>query len=144
MMEKDKSVSNKKEKKFSFNASELKKNVLNQGSAYSWPMGLWFIIFFIVPLVIIFVYSFMKKGLYGGVEAEFSLQAYKQMLNIHNFFHISLFLLLVYPKNFFSQCCNSSVHCATWGSFIASPKPCSPWGKTCNSQETLFFMSAFA
>ena len=28
MMEKDKSVSNKKEKKFSFNASELKKNVL--------------------------------------------------------------------------------------------------------------------
>lgn len=81
MMEKDKSVSNKKEKKFSFNASELKKNVLNQGSAYSWPMGLWFIIFFIVPLVIIFVYSFMKKGLYGGVEADFSLQAYKQMLN---------------------------------------------------------------
>ena len=51
MMEKDKSTSNKKEKKFSFNASELKKNVLNQGSAYSWPMGLWFVIFFIVPLV---------------------------------------------------------------------------------------------
>ncbi|WP_256729328.1 ABC transporter permease [Treponema parvum] len=44
-------------------------------------MGLWFIAFFIAPLVIIVVYSFMKKGLYGGVEWEFSLKAYRQMLS---------------------------------------------------------------
>ena len=34
------------------------------GSFYGWPMGLWFIIFFVAPLVIIFVYSFLKKGVY--------------------------------------------------------------------------------
>ncbi|WP_257225393.1 ABC transporter permease [Treponema parvum] len=44
-------------------------------------MGLWFVAFFIAPLVIIVVYSFMKKGLYGGVEWEFSLKAYRQMLS---------------------------------------------------------------
>ena len=49
------------------------------GMIYGWPMGLWFIIFFVAPLVIIFVYSFLKKGIYGGVEWNFSLKAYKQM-----------------------------------------------------------------
>ena len=49
------------------------------GMFYGWPMGLWFIIFFVAPLVIIFIYSFLKKGVYGGVEWKFSLKAYKQM-----------------------------------------------------------------
>lgn len=49
------------------------------GAAYGWPMGLWFLIFFVAPLVIIFIYSFLKKGVYGGVEWQFSLKAYKQM-----------------------------------------------------------------
>lgn len=44
-------------------------------------MGLWFTIFFVVPLVIIIAYSFMKKGLYGGVVSEFSLKAYKDIFN---------------------------------------------------------------
>ena len=39
-----------------------KKFKLNTGTFYGWPMGLWFMIFFIVPLVIILVYSFLKKG----------------------------------------------------------------------------------
>ncbi|HOS30790.1 MAG TPA: ABC transporter permease [Treponemataceae bacterium] len=51
------------------------------GSMYAWPMGLWFTAFFIVPLLIIILYSFLKKGLYGGVVWEFSLNAYKQMFN---------------------------------------------------------------
>ena len=49
------------------------------GLFYGWPMGLWFIIFFVAPLVIIFIYSFLKKGIYGGVEWKFSFKAYKQM-----------------------------------------------------------------
>lgn len=52
---------------------------LSIGTAYGWPMGIWFVIFFIAPLVIIFIYSFLKKGTYGGVEWNFSLKAYKQM-----------------------------------------------------------------
>jgi len=58
-----------------------KEDTINQGTAYAWPMGVWLFIFFIAPLLIIFVYSFLKKGLYGGVEWKFSLTAYRRMLN---------------------------------------------------------------
>ena len=59
----------------------VKDGEINQGTAYAWPMGVWLFIFFIAPLVIIFIYSFLKKGLYGGVEGRFSLNAYRQMFN---------------------------------------------------------------
>lgn len=51
----------------------------NYGPAYSYPMGIWFSIFFLLPILIIVVYSFLKKGLHGGVEWEASLNAYRQM-----------------------------------------------------------------
>ena len=53
----------------------------NQGPAYSFPMTAWFTLFFLVPLVIIVVYSFLKKGLYGGVEIpwQFSFDAYRSL-----------------------------------------------------------------
>ncbi len=53
----------------------------NPGPFYAWPMGLWFSIFFIVPIFIIVAYSFMKRDVYGSVIAEFSLKAYQQMLS---------------------------------------------------------------
>ena len=56
-----------------------KKFKLNTGTFYGWPMGIWFMIFFVVPLVIILVYSFLKKGVYGGVELKLTLKAYIQM-----------------------------------------------------------------
>lgn len=61
----------------------MKQNKLkkNPGPVYAWPMGLWFTIFFVVPLLIILVYSFLKKALYGGVDWQFSLEAYRQMFN---------------------------------------------------------------
>lgn len=61
------------------NSSKKKEPLISTGSAYGWPMGLWFLIFFIAPLIIIFIYSFLKKGVYGGVEWKFTLKAYKQM-----------------------------------------------------------------
>ena len=63
------------------NKKQLSKEIRDSrvGLFYGWPMGLWFIIFFVAPLVIIFVYSFLKKGTYGGVDWKFSLKAYKQM-----------------------------------------------------------------
>ena len=51
------------------------------GLLYAWPMGIWFTVFFVAPLVIITLYSFLKKGLYGGIVHEFSLDAYRQLLN---------------------------------------------------------------
>ena len=62
----------------------MKKNTLGKrwlGYAYAGPMGLWFTVFFVAPLAIIIIYSFLKKGLYGGVEWSFSLSAYAQMFN---------------------------------------------------------------
>jgi spermidine/putrescine transport system permease protein len=44
-------------------------------------MALWFTVFFIIPLLIIILYSFLKKGLYGGVVMEFSLAAYRSLGN---------------------------------------------------------------
>lgn len=49
----------------------------NPGPAYAWPMGLWFTLFFVVPIAIIVCYSFMKKDMHGGVKAEFTFNAYK-------------------------------------------------------------------
>lgn len=51
------------------------------GTAYAFPMGIWFTLFFTIPLAIIVMYSFLRRGLYGGVEWKFTLTAYKQMFN---------------------------------------------------------------
>jgi len=54
-------------------------NKSNKGPLYSSPMAIWFSLFFLAPIVIIIIYSFLKKGLYGGVEPEFSLDAYRYL-----------------------------------------------------------------
>ena len=51
----------------------------NMGSVYSGPMTVWFSLFFLAPIGIIIVYSFLEKGLYGGVEPRFSLDAYRYL-----------------------------------------------------------------
>lgn len=55
------------------------------GTLYAWPMGAWFSLFFVVPLLIIMLYSFLTKGLYGGVEYKFTFDAYVKMLNLSYF-----------------------------------------------------------
>ncbi|MDR2177356.1 MAG: ABC transporter permease [Treponema sp.] len=44
-------------------------------------MAVWFTAFFLAPIIIIVVYSFLKKGLYGGVDPHFSLDAYRNLGN---------------------------------------------------------------
>ncbi|MDX9827472.1 MAG: ABC transporter permease [Spirochaetia bacterium] len=53
----------------------------NLGPAYVAPQALWLTIFFAAPLLIIVAYSFLQKGLYGGVEASFSVQAWVDIAN---------------------------------------------------------------
>ncbi|MDR0785276.1 MAG: ABC transporter permease [Treponema sp.] len=53
----------------------------NYGPFYAAPMGVWFTAFFLAPIVIIVIYSFLKKGLHGGVVWQFSLDAYKSLAN---------------------------------------------------------------
>ena len=40
------------------------------------PGAIWLILFFLVPIGIMFAYSFMPKGLYGGVERGFTFEHY--------------------------------------------------------------------
>ncbi|MCL2092737.1 MAG: ABC transporter permease [Treponema sp.] len=53
----------------------------NYGPRYSYPMGVWFTLFFLAPIIIIVVYSFLSRGLHGGVVWEFSLEAYRNLVN---------------------------------------------------------------
>jgi spermidine/putrescine transport system permease protein len=65
----------------------------NYGPVYSSPMAIWFTVFFLAPFVIIVIYSFLKKGLYGGVSPVFSLAAYRSLTN-PNFVVIAVRTLL--------------------------------------------------
>jgi len=51
------------------------------GLLYTVPQIVWLIVFFAAPLCIIIAYSFLRKGLYGGVEPQLSLDAYTAMAN---------------------------------------------------------------
>jgi spermidine/putrescine transport system permease protein len=53
----------------------------NYGPTYVVPISTWIGIFFIIPIAIMFVFSFMPKGLYGGVTPGFSLLAYQALSN---------------------------------------------------------------
>lgn len=43
---------------------------------YHLPLTLWLTLFFAIPMCIVLVYSFLKKGTYGGVEPELSFAAF--------------------------------------------------------------------
>lgn len=48
-----------------------------QGFYYSLPINIWLTIFFMLPMLIILSYSFLKKGTYGGVEFKLSFETFK-------------------------------------------------------------------
>jgi spermidine/putrescine transport system permease protein len=45
------------------------------------PGLLWLVLFFVVPLLMMFGYSFMRRNAYGGVEAGFSLEHYARFFD---------------------------------------------------------------
>lgn len=65
-----------------------------KGILYAGPMGLWFILFFALPMVIIILYSFLTRGMYGGVEWKFTLDAFRQVFN-PNFVEILIRTFLI-------------------------------------------------
>ena len=82
------------------------------GGLYSGTQGIWLTLFFLAPLAIVVLYSFMKKGLYGGVVHQFSLDAYRSLKNPNiaiialKTFYISLIatvitILLALPCGYF-------------------------------------------
>jgi spermidine/putrescine transport system permease protein len=51
----------------------------NKGPLYSSPMAIWFTLFFFAPIIIILIYSFLKRDMQRGVAWEFSLDAYSYL-----------------------------------------------------------------
>jgi spermidine/putrescine transport system permease protein len=51
------------------------------GYLYTLPLAFWITVFFVVPLFIISIMSFMKRGVRGGVLWEFSLDAYRSLFS---------------------------------------------------------------
>jgi len=49
------------------------------GSLYSLPLTTWISLFFLVPMLIVFVYSFLARETGGGVRWEFDLSAYAEI-----------------------------------------------------------------
>jgi spermidine/putrescine transport system permease protein len=45
------------------------------------PGGLWLLAFFLVPILIMLVYSVMPRGIYGGVERGFTLEHYRRFFD---------------------------------------------------------------
>jgi len=45
------------------------------------PPTIWLLIFFVIPLVIVLIYSFLERGTYGGVTWEFTLRNYQRLAN---------------------------------------------------------------
>jgi spermidine/putrescine transport system permease protein len=45
------------------------------------PGGLWLLVFFALPLLIMFAYSLMPRGIYGGVEQGFTLEHYARFFD---------------------------------------------------------------
>ena len=54
-------------------------------SARAWalmaPGTLWLLVFFLVPLVFMLSYSFMPRGIYGGVESGFTMEHYARFFD---------------------------------------------------------------
>ncbi|MCL7453893.1 MAG: ABC transporter permease [Anaerolineae bacterium] len=49
--------------------------------ALIFPSLFWLVVFFFLPLVIVFVYSFLKRGPYGQIVWEFNLQNYARFFD---------------------------------------------------------------
>jgi spermidine/putrescine transport system permease protein len=45
------------------------------------PGGLWLLLFFVLPIAIVLGYSFMPRGMYGGVEPGFTLEHYQRFFD---------------------------------------------------------------
>lgn len=70
--------------------------------------------FLLIPISIVFVYSFLEPGTYGGVEWNFSLEAYKQFLFEEDFITEELVFNSAYLEIFgrsFLQACTATFLC---------------------------------
>ena len=66
----------------------------NYGRIYTLPMTVWVTLFFLVPVLIVFLYSFLERGELGGIVWAFSLKAWQDMRS-STFIHILGITLII-------------------------------------------------
>ncbi|MEM1172344.1 MAG: ABC transporter permease [Cyanobacteria bacterium P01_H01_bin.35] len=59
--------------------SNIEKYQLKKLLILLFPATIWLLVFFIIPLVIILIYSFLERGTYGGVIWQFTLDNYQRL-----------------------------------------------------------------
>ena len=59
--------------------SNIEKSQLKKLLILLFPATIWLLIFFIIPLVIVLIYSFLERGTYGGVIWKFTLDNYQRL-----------------------------------------------------------------
>ncbi|MDD3052363.1 MAG: ABC transporter permease [Candidatus Cloacimonetes bacterium] len=67
--------------------SELKKKTTDIKKKFAvkefhillFPPVFWLVLFFVIPLILVIMYSFSTKGVHGGVELNFSLNNYREI-----------------------------------------------------------------
>lgn len=79
---------------------------------YGLPLTFWLSIFFVIPMGIVLIYSFLTKGTYGGISLPFTLRNFKAFLDPLNLrvitktvyisFYVTLFtVFLAVPTAYF-------------------------------------------
>lgn len=66
------------------------------------PVIAWLSLFVVIPMLYIFIISFMEKGIYGGVVAKFYLNNYKEMINP---IYVEVFINSIYIAFFTTVIC---------------------------------------
>ncbi|MGK7929638.1 MAG: ABC transporter permease [Spirulina sp.] len=101
---------NLKEKIYSYLQTDTRKKI--NLFVFLFPGTLWLILFFVLPLTIVLIYSFLERGTYGGVDWILTLENYQRLFNpiYWTVFFRSLYLaflttfaclLIGYPLAFF-------------------------------------------
>ena len=62
-------------------AGRLPARVVSNPWALLGPGGLWLLLFFALPLAVMVVYSFLPRGVYGGVEPGFTFEHYRRFFD---------------------------------------------------------------
>lgn len=59
----------------------LRENPITQGLFLISPANLYLIIFVVIPLIIVVIYSFLSRGIYGGIEYKVNLTNYTRLFD---------------------------------------------------------------
>lgn len=61
--------------------NKVRNNPNLQAAILLTPSSIWLILFFLCPLIIVLLYSFFQRGVYGGIVWEFTIENYTRLVD---------------------------------------------------------------